>query len=158
VVDLFPKKNLLLLCDFCLALVTVGLYCSTGLESPQSLGIVYVLLFVHGTLGIVQFPCLAAVTADMVPPAGLPRANGLLSMAESSANLLGPLLAGFFVVTFPLRSILLIDGGTFVVSFALIAVTAVQNTRASADSGGLSLVGLLSKSYEGLTLLWTNRA
>jgi hypothetical protein len=84
---------------------------------------VYLVAFVHSTLGIL-FDCgeFAAVPS-LVPADDLVTANGWITATNSAGAVLGPLLAGVLLSLLPVANLLFIDSATFLVSgLALLSI------------------------------------
>src|SRR5438309_128429 len=117
VIDRFERKTVLVLCDVMLTVISLGLIMATGLR-PSGLrwGMILIMLAAEGALSSIQYPALQVVTADFASTNTLPRLNGLISVTETSAGMLSPLLAVGFLAQFGLKGVILIDAVTFVLS------------------------------------------
>lgn len=80
----------------------------------------YVAAACVGAFGAFQFPALSAAVTTMVPKAQYGRANGMLSLAESAAQVAGPLLAAFLIALLGISGVLVIDVVTFIIALALL--------------------------------------
>jgi DHA3 family macrolide efflux protein-like MFS transporter len=145
VVDRGHRKRIFLACDLALAGVTAALCQAT--ESTGSLGLVYMLLFLHGALATVQFPCLIALTPGLVSAARLRRANALLGLADSLAQFAGPLLGAGLLSRFSLHTILLADLGSFLLSFVLVGWIRVVDARPSERHGFSEILRMTAEGF-----------
>jgi hypothetical protein len=67
-----------------------------------------------------QFPAFSAAISTMVPKAQYGRANGLLSLAESTSGIAAPILAGLLLATIDIDGILIIDVTTCLVAIGVL--------------------------------------
>jgi MFS family permease len=122
-VDRWNRKLVMMLSDLGTAATVLVLL---GLLSLGRLEIWHLCAagLVSGLFQAFQWPAYSAAIALMLPKAHYGRANGMISMAESGAEIVAPALAGVLLLPLGLRGILLIDLATFVV--ALLALLAVH--------------------------------
>jgi MFS family permease len=71
---------------------------------------------VAGAFESFQFPAYSAAITTMLPKSQYTRANGMLSLVESTSQIGAPLLAGILLAMIGLSGILLIDIVTFIVA------------------------------------------
>jgi MFS transporter, DHA3 family, macrolide efflux protein len=122
-VDRWDRRWTMLLGDFgagLCSLAVAGLLISGRLEVWQ----VEIAVACASAFGAFQSPAYAASIALLVPRGSLSRANGMLQLSQSLADLSAPLAAGFLVMVIHLQGILLIDFATF-----LVAVGALLTVR-----------------------------
>lgn len=81
-----------------------------------------VLAAVHGTAIALFSPALTAIVPDVVPDAHLQSANAYLRLATNLARILGTALGGVLVATLGPGWALMVDGGSFLVAAALLAL------------------------------------
>ena len=134
-IDRTDRKPLLIMCDIALAAISVLLLLATTLEGEARWGALFILLIAAGACSSLQYPALQVVTADF-NPGMLARANGLISISESSAGMLSPLLAAGFLALFGIKGVILIDAATFV---ACALVTALIRFPRITQSGSKPL-------------------
>ncbi len=95
-------------------------------------------IFVAGAIASIfesfQFPAFSAATTIMLDKAEYGRASGMLSMAESAAQVIAPLLGGFLLPLINLNGILIMDIITFTIAVITIAVIHLPQPMAI-DSG-----------------------
>ncbi|WP_128894408.1 MFS transporter [Longirhabdus pacifica] len=82
----------------------------------DSMAIVYVCLFLIGTLSAVFIPAKNGKLKELVPHQQMKSAMAITSMIDSSTKILGPLLSGLLVSTFGATTVFLLDSMTFIVS------------------------------------------
>ncbi|MFJ4190557.1 MFS transporter [Kitasatospora sp. NPDC089509] len=107
---------------------------------------VYVTTAVSSVLGALQLPAFGATVGLLVPQRHLGRANGLVMLAQSVAQIIGPLAGGLLIGALGLRTLILADCASFV--FALASVLSVRiprpPQRPAADQDEEEPAGLLS--------------
>ena len=117
IVDRFSRRVLLLVSDGARALLTAAL---VALIATHSLHywelIVFAVLF--GCFDALFYPCIAAITPEIVPEELLPAMNAVRPLANNLAGgMIGPAVGGF-LAAFSTSAAMGVDAGTFVVSFA----------------------------------------
>jgi MFS transporter, DHA3 family, macrolide efflux protein len=118
IVDRFDRKLVMIVGDLASsvpAAIMLALYSAGALEVWH----LYVLGAWAGSFNSLHFPAYSAAISTMVAKAQFTRANGMLSLAESSATIAAPVLAGVFIVTIGIAGIFVID----IVTFAFAACT-----------------------------------
>lgn len=115
--------------------VNAGAQFGTGvllLVGDGSLAPLVGLQVVHGLANGCALPASRAIAADVVDPAKLQQANGLLSMCFSAGGIAGPLIGGFLVAGPGAGWALVCDGATFLWSAAMIRGVRSRRPAASA--------------------------
>ncbi|MGH3244120.1 MAG: MFS transporter [Spirillospora sp.] len=90
---------------------------------------------IGGTASAFQTPTISPLVAGTVDPSGLRRANSLLSTAEGATRLVGPAIAGTFVLTVGPGWTFVLDSASFAASAALLAMTRVRHVPIPARPG-----------------------
>jgi MFS family permease len=116
IVDRFSRRALLLISDGARALLTAAL---VALIATHSLHywelIVFAVLF--GCFDALFYPCIAAITPEIVPEDLLPAMNAVRPLANNLAGgMIGPAVGGF-LAAFSTSLAMGVDAATFVVSF-----------------------------------------
>ena len=131
-VDRLPRKLMMMLSD---AAAGVASLCVLLLYVTGNLQLWH--LFVAGTFtGIFesfQFPAFSAAISTMVPKGQYGRANGLLSLAESTANIGAPVIAGFLLAVLGIGGILAIDVATCIFAIGVLAFIAVPQPKRTTE-------------------------
>ena len=78
-----------------------------------------------GTFQAFQWPAYQAAISTMMPKENYGRAAGMMSLAQSGAGILAPIVAGAVVVTWGLVPIFLFDIASFCIAVALLLVVRV---------------------------------
>ena len=84
-----------------------------------------------GTFQAFQWPAYQSAISTMVPREQYGRASGMLSMAQSGAEILAPVIASAMVVNWGLVPVFLFDIFSFCVAVALLLIVEVPNPTAS---------------------------
>jgi len=114
--DHFSRKNILVLCAVVEACVYIGLALSMNggdLNRPM----IFSLLFIHGTVRTFYAPASSAILPNIVSTDYLSRAIAITSTTWTTAQTLGPLVAGILIA--------LVDYGTYWFMLALVILGAV---------------------------------
>ena len=114
--DHFSRKNILVLCAVVEACVYIGLALSMNggdLNRPM----IFSLLFIHGTVRTFYAPASSAILPKIVSTDYLSRAIAITSTTWTTAQTLGPLVAGILIA--------LVDYGTYWFMLALVILGAV---------------------------------
>ena len=95
---------------------------------------IYLATAVSSACKSIQMSAYTAATTLLVPKEYLGRANGLVYLGQSLAQLLSPILAGVLVVTIQIQGVILLDFITFLVSLVtLLLVQFPKYKNTSAD-------------------------
>jgi MFS family permease len=110
--DRFPKRPLLMVTQAMMALPALLLLMVTlaGAVAPW---MVFVLVFVRGTINAVDNPTRQSFTIEMVGPDRVVNAVSLNSVLVQSARLVGPSLAGLLIVTVGVEPCFALNAFTF---------------------------------------------
>lgn len=147
IVDRVNRKLVMMLSDLAAGLMTVivlVLFTSGNLEIWH--------LFVTGAFAgafeAFQFPAYSAAITMMLPKEQFGRASGMLSLAQSGAQVLAPILAGLLLAVIGIGGILTIDVITFVVAVLTLLVVFIPQPEAS-QVGAASRGNLWEESIFG---------
>jgi MFS family permease len=141
-VDRWNRKLVMMFSDLATGLATVALLVLYSLGELQ-IWHLYVAGVFAGSFQAFQWPAYSAAISLLVPKQQFGRVHGMISLAESGANILAPLLAGVLIVTTGLSAILLIDIVTFV--FAIAVLLAVRIPQPAVTAEGRAGQGSLLK-------------
>jgi MFS family permease len=150
--DRWDRKTVIILSDAGAALATgfiAVLYFAGDLQVWH--------LMVAGAIGglfeAFQWPALSASVTNMVDKQNYTRANGLLSMADSTSRIIAPLLASVLIVTLGLGGILIIDILTCFV--AVVGLLLVQIAKPTGMASTPATFGnLLRDAAFGFVYIW----
>lgn len=122
-VDRWNRKLTMMLSDLLAVSATIGILVLYRL-GYLAIWHLYVAGVINGIGQAFQWPAYSAAITQMVPKEQYARAGGLMSLAESGAVILAPILAGLLIGAIRVDGILLIDILTFGFAFgALLAIT-----------------------------------
>ncbi|MEU5902650.1 MULTISPECIES: MFS transporter [Streptomyces] len=115
IADRMSRRSLMVLCDAAcfLSQLAQGVMLLTGTASLPSM---IVLQLIAGSAGAFFHPAATGLLPEVVKPAQLQRANGLMGLSENTAYTIGPAIAGVLVVAFSPGAALIFDAATFAVS------------------------------------------
>ncbi|HYF61856.1 MAG TPA: MFS transporter [Herpetosiphonaceae bacterium] len=146
-VDRWDRKLVMMLSDLAAGLSSIIVFI---LYQNDMLQIWH--LYVTGAFASVfqafQWPAYSAAISTMLPKKHYARASGMISMADSGANIVAPALAGFLLVTIGIGGVLIIDMITFVVAVSSIAFIFIPKPKVS-EAGEASKGSLLKESGFG---------
>jgi DHA3 family macrolide efflux protein-like MFS transporter len=94
---------------------------------------IYLIVGSSAAFSTVQWPAYAAATTLLVPKNEYGRANGMIQLGKSAAEILAPAMAGYLVLTIQLDGVILIDFATFL--FAIITLLSVRFPKSQSSTG-----------------------
>ncbi len=151
-VDRWNRKLVMIMADMGAALSTLtllALYMSGNLQVWH--------LMVAGTIGGIfesfQFPAFSASISTMLPKEQYTRANGMLSLAESTSGIIAPLLAGTLLTFIGLAGVMTIDIITCAVAVVTMLIVFIPQPEKSVE-GESTKGSLLSDSIFGFKYIW----
>ncbi|MFG2355655.1 MFS transporter [Streptomyces sp. NPDC048521] len=144
--DRLPRKPLLITLNLGLAAMLLTLF---TVDSPGRLWLLFTVLFLYGTAGVVHDAAESALVAAAVAPDLLGDFNGLRMTVTEGMKLVAPLTgAGLYAVSGG-PAVACLDAVTFVLAAGLCALLRVREER-PARSGG----GRRKQTAEGFRHLW----
>lgn len=106
-----------------------------------------VLSGVGAVFGALEWPALSVASTVLVPKEQLGRANGLIQVAQSSAFIVSPLLAGFLMPYIALDGLLAADIASY--AFAMLVLFSVRFASAPAQHDPLAARSLFGEMRDG---------
>ncbi len=122
-----------------------------SVDSPGDLWLLYAVLFVYGTAGVVHDAAESALVASAVDPSLLGDFNGLRMTAGEGMKLLAPLAGAGLYAAYGGASVALLDAATFVLATALYALLRGREEKPAPPSGGRR-----RRTAEGARHLWAH--
>lgn len=119
-----------------------------------NLWIIYSGIIISSVFVALQNPAYKASVTDLLGENAYSKASGLIQLAESSKFLLSPVIAGFLLTVWDIKSILILDIFTFVV--AVIAVFLIKQSEGKTKSGESS-TKFFEDLSEGFKYTFSNR-
>ena len=152
--DCWDRRRTMLLADLGRGVLTLVIPLTAAFHGPVPLVLfaVAVPLSVFSTFFSAGF---GAITPSLVEKESVARAYGLVEGAESLAWVGGPIVAGLLMTTFGAANALIVDGVSFLVSAAGLAVIRVPRSEAR-DEPGAERESLWHNVLEGLRFLISN--
>lgn len=135
-VDRWNRKLVMMLSDFgavIATLVVFVLFTSGYLEIWH----IYATTAFASVFLAFQWPAYSASVTLMVPKMHYSRASGIISMIESSSNIIGPVLAGASIAFIGVKGILIVDMLTFIL--AIITLLFVKIPQPTLQSGSFKM-------------------
>ncbi len=110
-VDRWPRRQVMILADSLIALVTLGLawIAWLGVLAPWH---IYLAMFLRALAGAFHWPAMQASTSLMVPREHLPRVAGMNQTLQGLMSIVAPPLGALLLGLMPLSGILGLDVGT----------------------------------------------
>ena len=113
--DRFPRRLLIIGCDVALAVVQT-VVCVLLATGHGDIWILLAASVFYGAASALSKPALTGLVPQMVPKERLQQANALIGISRSTAEIIGPALAGLMIAVTSPALAYVIDAGTFVVS------------------------------------------
>jgi len=150
--DRWDRKAVIILSDVGAALAT-GIIAILYFAGNLQVWHLMVAGAVGGLFEAFQWPALSASITNMVDKQNYTRANGLLSLADSTSRIIAPLLAGVLLVFVGLGGILVIDILTCAMAVAaLLLVHIVKPT--GVESTPATIANILRDAGYGFVYIW----
>lgn len=151
-VDRWNRKVVVMLSDLAAGAATIVLlllYSTGNLEIWH----LYVMGAIAGAFESFQFPAFSAAMTMMLTKAHYGRANGMMSVAESAAGIVTPLLAGLLLTIIGIGGVMTIDVVTFVFAVTTVLITYIPQPVAT-DVGIQARSSLWRESLFGFHYIW----
>ena len=123
-VDRWNRKFVMMLSDLGAVLSSIAIFV-LYLSGDLQIWHIYAATAFSSVFQAFQWPAYSASVSLMVPKQHYARASGMISMVESSANIVGPVLAGALIGLIGVQGILLIDLITFCVAILTLLLVVV---------------------------------
>ncbi|MEX1287237.1 MAG: MFS transporter [Acidimicrobiia bacterium] len=136
-VDRLDRKAVMIWSD----VIRAGLVLLIPVVGADRLWLLYVLVFIHASVGTFFAPARTALIPRIVPSAGLPAANGLAEATRPVALVLGTATAGLLVGVFDgFVAVFTLDALTFLVSAVFVGRVATSGRSATPTTAGIRAV------------------
>jgi len=129
--DRLNRKLVIALSDTAAGIATASLL-TLHLTGALEIWHLYALGAWSGAFSAFQFPAFSAAISTMLPKEQYVRASGMMSMAESGAQIAAPLLAAVFLATIGLAGVLVIDILSCVIAVLSLLLIAIPRPAVSA--------------------------
>ncbi|HSJ76077.1 MAG TPA: MFS transporter, partial [Gemmatimonadales bacterium] len=134
-IDKWERRKVLILTDTGAAVGTVSLL-ALLLADRLELWCIYVVVGFSAAFLSFQIPAFAATVTLMVPKDRLGKANGLLQLASSTAQIGGPVLAGVMVPLIGLPGLITCDLTTVLFGIGTLFLARIPSPERSAEEAG----------------------
>ena len=134
-VDRWNRKQIMLIADVSVALVTLGLIMlfGSGLARPWH---IYLALALRALGGAFQFPAMQSSTSLMVPQEHLSRIAGLNQALQGVLAIVAPPLGALLLSLLPMQSLLMVDIVTAALAVFPLLITRVPQPLARVSAQG----------------------
>ncbi|MFE1026298.1 MFS transporter [Streptomyces sp. NPDC058818] len=144
--DRVRRKPLLIATNLLLAGLLLALF---AVDSPDTLWLLFAVLFVYGAAGVVHDAAESALVAAAIDPRLLGDFNGLWMTAGEGVKLVAPLAGAGVYATYGGASVAVLDAATFVLATALYAALRVREAPPRRPA-----VNWRRQTAEGARYLW----
>ncbi|AFY47244.1 arabinose efflux permease family protein [Nostoc sp. PCC 7524] len=146
-VDRWDRRWAMVLSDSVAGLSTFGIVLLL-ITGQLQIWHIYLATTVSSISNAFQWPAYSAATTLLVPKQYLSRANGMIQLSESVAQLLSPICGGFLIILIQLHGVILLDLATFL--FALVTLLIVKFPKPEITvAGKIGKGSLLQESIYG---------
>lgn len=151
-VDRWNRKLVVMFSDLGAGIATLTLLTLYLTDSLQ-IWHLYAMGALAGTFEAFQFPAFSAAMTMMLRKEQYGRANGLLSMAESTAGIAAPILGGLLLTLIGIGGIMLIDVVTVFFAISMVLLVHIPQP-ATTDVGEQARSSLWRESVFGFKYIW----
>ncbi len=144
-VDKFDRKKVMILADLFAAGAIIALMFASQMWH------LYLIFFLNSSVRQFFYPAKTASIPRIVKQDQLLSANGFIQTSSSISRLIGPLLAGFLIEFFGLRSAFIVDASTFIFSAVMIFMIR-KDLKPKDDGEKLSLRNVATGLKEGFKI------
>lgn len=156
-VDRWDRKRVMIISDVLRGFLVLA-FLLIGTAENLNLPLIYLVAFIHSSIGAFFTPAQSAVIPLIVPKKGLLSANSLSQTSLVFFRLLGTAAAGFLVgsldIFWPAYTL---DAATFFLSALFISRVSVPKMASDLAAGKATVSAVFIEMREGLALLFGNR-
>ncbi|TWV39825.1 MFS transporter [Streptomyces misionensis] len=145
--DRVRRKPLIITVNLTVAALLLTLF---TVDSPARLWLLFTVLVLYGTAGVITDAAEAALVTDVVPAGLLGDFNGLRTTVTEGMKLVAPLTGAGLYAAFGGPAVACLDAGTFVVTAVLCALLRVRESGPVPPEGGARR----GRTAEGVRHLW----
>lgn len=131
--DRFSRKKLIVLSDMMQVIPTLLLACAF-FTNQFELWQLYTAAFIQSLFGLVQSPSISASVTMLVPDEQRNRANAILAVSNSTADMLAPLIGGALYALIGVTGVIFVDLITFVTAVVVIACIHIPQPQTTVES------------------------
>ncbi|HEV2251274.1 MAG TPA: MFS transporter [Candidatus Limnocylindria bacterium] len=157
-IDRWDRRRTVIVGNLLLAVVLLPLALVRG---PDTIWIVYVVVFVESILGQFVVPAVGALLPRLVEQDELVAANSLNAASNNLSRIVGPPIGGLVAAAGGIMGIAIVDAITFLAAAALVAsmrgVVGAAAVAATIEDGVRAWRKLWTEWRSGLALVWADR-
>jgi len=151
-VDRWDKRRVMLACDLIAAAgsFVLALLCFSG---QLHLWQIYLAAMISAGVSAFQVPAYLTATTALIPVQHLGRVGGMVQIAQASAEISAPLLAGLLLSAIGVQGVLLFDVASFVVSILTLWVVRFPSIHAPSADGQPVKLPLRREIQDGIAYI-----
>ncbi len=130
-VDRYNRRRVMMLADGFVALSSLVLMLVFMAQANPPIWVLYAVLFARGIGSTIHGPAMQAAIPMLVPVDKLTNVNGLASLVNSGAQMLGPVLGAALMGIFPIHAIMLVDilgAALAILSLSFVKIPSIPRT------------------------------
>ncbi len=120
------------------------------------MSILYIVAFMMGLCGIIGWAAYQVFMTERVGRTKLVEANSRIALSDSSAQLIGPGIAGILIQALTAPFAILLDAVAFFVSAIMLRGIKPRDSDAPKQTGEVTWASIWGDAKEGLRLIWHN--
>jgi len=156
-VDRWDRRRTVIVGDLLLAVTLLPL---SFVHGPDTIWIVYLVVFVEASIGQFVVPAVGALLPRLVEKDELVAANSLSSASNNLARVVGPPIGGVIAAAGGIMGVAIVDAVTFLAAAALVmamrGVVTASSVAASIEDGVRAWRRLWTEWRSGLALVWAD--
>lgn len=119
--DRYNRKNLIVISDACIALITLGL-AAAYISGYKNIWLMFIVVVARSFGQGIQQPAVSAMIPQIVPTESLQRFNGIQSSIQSLNMFVAPMAAGALLSFLPIEYIFFIDVATAAIGISIVLI------------------------------------
>jgi len=155
-IDRFPKKKIILICDTIAAICSLCVFCLMFLGALEVWHL-YVINVISGFMNAFQSPASKVVIGLIVPKEHYTRVSGFRSLTDSVISVFSPIFATTLVSLVGINLIFAIDFATFIIAFLSLLFLVKIPSETKSETECLSKSNIISESIQGFIYLKENK-
>jgi hypothetical protein len=151
--DRFPRRTVMVSADL-LRFASQSILAVLLLSGHAPLAVIMVLMALIGTGSAFYVPGRNSLVPQIVSPANLQSANALVAIAQSSAGIAGPIIAGLLVAAAGGAWAIAIDAATYAISAWMLGAMRIAGTPAPPEAGFFTQLAEGWSEFSSRVWLW----
>jgi MFS family permease len=157
-VDRWDRRRTVIVGNLLLAITLLPL---SFVHGPDTIWIVYVVVFIEASIGQFVVPAVGALLPQLVKTDELVAANSLNSASNNLARIVGPPIGGVIAAAGGIMGVAILDAVTFLAAAGLVAsmrgVVSAPSVAASVEDGVRAWRKLWAEWRAGLARVWADQ-